>query len=295
MDWLVAVKNFTKVAEKRNFSAVARERYTSPSAITKQINWLEDQVGQTLLQRSTRNVELTSAGERFYQYAQNFLQETAIIKKQLQNEEDTMTGRLAITAPKFFGEDRVASIVVKFAQRYPCLDIEFNTVNRLVDLAEENYDIAIRSIFQKDSRYQTTSLISVQRCIFASPSYLQKYGIPQYPNELIRFNCITNLDFEIPTIWNFKNDKYFSIKSKLSFNSATAQLEAAVAGLGLIYTTYYRVQQYLDAGQLVPVLENYMPKPLQLRAVYRKMSIITKKITRFVQFMQEQLRITDET
>jgi len=294
VDWFTVVKHFAEVAEKRSFSAVAREHFTSPSAITKQMNWLEEQVNQILLQRSTRHVGLTVAGERFYRYAQHFLRETEIVKNQLQNEEQTMRGRLAITAPKFFGEEKIAPLVVKFAKHHPCLSIEFSTTNRFVELAEEACDVAIRAAIQKDERYYNALLATVPRGVFASPEYLQKNGVPQHPKELIRFNCITNPDLQAPLIWTFKDDRYYPLKSQLNFNSVAAQLAAALAGIGLMYTGRHRVAQYVRSGQLIPILENYVPKPVQIVAVYRKMPIVATKITRFVEFLEKHLRTVNE-
>lgn len=294
MDWLTAVKNFAEVAEKRNFSMVARGRYTSPSAITKQMNWLEDQVGQILLQRSTRNIELTVAGERFYQYAQNFLRETKLIKSQLQNESDVMSGRLAITAPKFFGEEKIASLIVKLAQQYPKLNIEFNTTNRFIDLEDEGCDIAIRAALQVDERYHSVELTTARRGVFASPDYLKQNGTPKHPRDLIHFNCVTHLDFATSLLWSFKDEKHYPIKSKLICNSMKTQLEAAIQGLGLAHMADYHVEKYLKNGQLVQILQDYRPKPIPMVAVYRKMSLVPSKISTIINFFKENLRHMNE-
>ncbi len=290
MDWFTAVKNFAEVAEKRNFSMVARGQYTSPSAITKQMNWLEDQVGQTLLQRSTRNIKLTVAGERFYQYAQYFLREIKLIKSQLQDESEVMSGRIAITAPKSLGEEKIAPLIVKLAQQYPELNIEFNTTNRFIDLEEEAYDIAIRAALQAEPRYNTVTLTLATRCIFASPIYLEQNGEPKHPRDLIHFNCITHLDFATPLVWSFKDGKHYPIKSKLVCNSTKAQLGAAIEGLGLTHTADYYVKDYLKNGRLVQVLQDYNPKPTPIVAIYRKAPSAPTKVKTVVEFLKENLR-----
>lgn len=284
MDWLRATDFFTDVAEKKSFSAVARLRHTSPSVVTKHIDWLEERLKTKLLLRSTRYVDITAAGLKFLEYANNLQESTQQIKHELLDQQPEISGKLRITTSKFLGETLLSQCLLDFHDNYPEIELCVDASNRHVDLIHENVDVAIRVSAHPDPRYSITKLCDLSYGLFAAPVYLEKHGTPRKLTELKKHHCIKHTDDDNLGLWQLTADKSFSIQSKLATNSYDMQTEAAIAGKGIILVPCFLAAVLVHKGNLKQLLKKHPEQQLTL-------SLITRKNTqsRRVQLLRDHL------
>ena len=270
MDWLRATKYFVDVAKTHSFSEVARKRYTSPSVITKHIDWLEDKLNATLLERSTRMVNITEAGKHFLNYANTLLENTTAVTQELQNFEIEPTGSLSITTSKLLGEHVLTDVILAFQKQYPKIQILFDATNRMVDLQTESYDIALRVGEVNDKRFSSQRWKKISYGLYVAPTYLKNKKKITTPEELIEHSCISNFDATQHTTWKLKNGKDYAINPVIVSNSFDVQIKATLAGVGLTMFPDFAVTQYLKEKKLTQVLKTYTPEPVPIYIVTRK-------------------------
>ncbi|MSP53864.1 MAG: LysR family transcriptional regulator [Gammaproteobacteria bacterium] len=291
MDWLRATKYFVDVAKTQSFSEVARKRHTSPSVITKHIDWLEDKLNATLLERSTRMVNITEAGRHFLDYANTLLESTTTITQELQNFQVEPTGSLSITTSKLLGEHLFTDLILAFQKQYPKIQIFFDATNRMVDLQTESYDIALRVGEISDKRFSSQFWGKISYGIYAAPNYLKNNTKITTPEQLIEHHCINHFDAVQQTNWKLKDGKHYAINAVIVSNSFDLQIKAALAGVGLIMLPHFLVAQYLKEKKLAQVLKSYSPEPTPIYIVTRKEQK-NSRVKMFIDFLNKKPLIT---
>lgn len=260
-----AIAAFDKVSKLQSFSLAAKELGVSKAHISKLIQKLEDQLGQRLLNRSTRTVKLTHAGEVFYQTCSVSLLNIANAQKDLMQKSDTPQGKLKISLAGAFAEDYISPFIAGFIKRYPRVHVELHFEEKIVDLVKESYDIAIRVGRLKDSALIAKQIAKRKEYICASPAFIKHYGSPVHPEDLKKFNCICAKDS-----WNLViNGKEQSIPITTNFksNNGRSILNATLADLGLCLLPGVYVKKYIESGQLISILENYTPNEIPIWAI----------------------------
>ena len=256
---------FVAVVETGSLSRAAAQLEMAVSSVSRKLDALEADVGSRLLLRSSRQMVLTDAGERFLPRARNILMELAEGKAAVQELDSEPRGLLTVTAPAAFGRLHVAPAITVFLQRYPLLEVELDVSDDIVDLAARRVDVAVRAGVLPASDLVATWLTRQNRVVSASPAYLEKHGWPESPEDLLRHQCLTVMGRAAPRGWwrfdGVNGNQPLPVKGKLRCDDTDSLLHAAIGGAGILHLANWLVSDAIVAGQLVPVF----PMPAVLR------------------------------
>jgi DNA-binding transcriptional LysR family regulator len=267
MDRIDNVAVFSEVAERGSFTEAARRLNRSPAAVTRAVAELEARLGVRLLDRTTRAVSVTEAGQRFLAGARRVLADLAEIEQAAMGQGSAPRGELRVTAPIVFGRRHVLPLVTDFLARYPDVSVRLILLDRLVDLVEEGFDVAIRIGTLPDTSAIATRAGSLRRIVAASPDYLKCRGEPKTPGDLGDHDTIAFLGIESMERWRFTNGEA-RIRPRLSVNTAEAAIDAAKTGFGITRVLSYQAVDELSDGSLVRLLREYETEPTPVHALY---------------------------
>ncbi len=183
---LIALRSFIAVIETGSFNLAALRLDTSTATISRRVSALEKLLGVKLLNRTTRQIDLTEAGQLFYHDVINILHALEEAEEKLQHGREMVSGNLRIAAPLSFGVQCVAPVLPDFMQRYPKLKVQLQLEDRFIDLVAEGVDVALRIGRLKDSTLVATPITSIPKIFCASVDYLRQYGEPKKPEDLVR-------------------------------------------------------------------------------------------------------------
>ena len=293
MDNLHLMNIYVCVAEEQSFSAAARRLNISPPAATRAIAALESHLGVKLLNRTTRHVSTTEAGEQYLSDVKRILGDVKMANNTVAGINAAPIGNLAITAPVMFGRMFIIPTIVEFLSRYPDTTIDAVFLDRVVNLLEEGLDIGIRIGDLPDSSMRALRVGSVRLVLCAATSYLDKHGIPNKPDELINHSIISSRAINATNEWRFehsKNAKTVRLKPRMTVTSNSAAIEAAVSGFGITRVLSYQVAPLLASGYLKIILEDYEPKPRPIHIVHRENHLVTAKVRSFIDLIVKNLR-----
>ena len=282
------VFEFVHVVETESFTAAAKQMDVSVAHISRHVNQLENRLGAKLLYRTTRQIRLTEVGEVYYHYARKVMDELLEAERAVTEMEGKQIGRLRMTAPVYYGERFVAPLVNDFLLRYPQIELELNLTNQTIDLVEEGYDLAIRLGTLDSSSMMCRKLASRTQYVCASPAYLAAHGTPQTLADLAKHHCLN----AILDHWRFiDNGRLRNIRTGAlwSCNSCLVAKDAALKGLGIIQVPDYYVQDELDKGLLVSLLEEYRLPDDGIWVVYPHNRHLSPKVKLLVEFLVKNL------
>lgn len=282
---------FAKVAENQSFTKAAQELGIEKSTVSSKVSQLEKHLGVRLLNRTTRLVTLTEAGEGYYQYCRQIVDSA----REAEHYAETLTsepqGVLRVSVPMDFGQLLVRQLIKPFMQAYPELKIDLCVVDREVDLIAERYDLALRigPGILKDSSYVGKKLFDIQMGMFASPEFLDEQGEPQSSNELQNYPFII-FTKELESIFSFTSEFASSLSENtsgnLKINDVLTCKEAAIAGLGIAVLPVNIVQKEIKANKLKRLLPEFkLPSPA-LFAVYPSRQWAPSKLKVFLEVLQ---------
>jgi DNA-binding transcriptional LysR family regulator len=290
MDHMQAIRAFARVVETGGFARAAESLQRPDATVSKQIQQLEKHLGVKLLERTTRRVRVTSDGAAYYQRTQHLLAELDEIETTLGRAQTTPRGRLRIDTGGSTASRILIPAFPQFRARYPDIQLQLGVTDRTVDLIGENIDCAIRSTAQDPALIaRSIGLLPWTTC--ASPAYLDRYGVPTHPHQIV--------DEEFPVAGYFSNssgvvqpvgfrvrDEPFLIKPKYSIlvNESNAHLACALSGIGLVHTLDFMVRPSIDRGELIVVLPEYRPKPLEVFVVYPPSRQLSTKVRVFIEW-----------
>jgi len=270
LDRLTGLETFTKVAATGSFSAAGRVMGLSQTMVTKHIAALEARLGVRLLHRSTRKLTLTEAGRSYLDSSERILAEMEAADAAVSADRIEPRGMLRLNAPIAFGTSYIAPLLGEFAKLHPQVGIDLGLNDRLVDLVEEGWDLAIRIGNLGDSRLTARRIGSCRSVICAAPSYLAAHGTPRTVADLAQHNCLGYTLSMLVGVnhWAFgaKGEITIDISGDLRANSGDALRSAAVAGQGVIYQPSFIVAPDLRAGRLL-LLEFDHP-PMEFGGIY---------------------------
>ena len=293
MDRLTEMQIYVAVAECEGFAAAARRLGISPPVATRAVADLEARLGVKLLNRTTRYVRATDAGQRYLEDARRVLAAADEADEAAIGINTEPRGHLTVTAPVLFGRIYVMPGIVDYLQRFPATEVSALFVDRVVNLLEEGVDVALRIGELGDSSFKALRVGSVRRVLCASPDYLARNGLPANPEALTNHPIIvaTNLGANIE--WRFTQDAKpltVRIKPRLSVTSNDSAIEAAVRGLGITRVMSYQVAPELESGKLKIVLSEFEPAPVPIHILHREGRYAATKIRSFIDLMAERLR-----
>lgn len=289
MDRFEALTAFVAVADQRGFASAARALGMVPSAITRAVAALERRLGVTLFHRSTRAVSLTDDGAAFLERARQILAELREAEQIAMGGRSAPRGQLFVTAPVMLGRLHVLPVISALLEAHEGLSVRMLLLDRNVRLVEEGIDVAVRIGTLADSALRAVTIGSVRQTIVASPDYLASCGIPATPADLSRHRCMTGSGPRTGNIWLFGNsgDTQVQLAPRLIVNTVDATIAAAEAGLGLANLLSYQSAAAIEAGRLVPVLEEHAPAPMPVSLLYDAGRAAMPAVRAFIDSMRE--------
>lgn len=281
---------FAKVVELGSFSAAAERLGTSSGQASKLVARLEADLGVKLLNRTTRALALTEAGEAYADRLRALIEAFDDLDTEVRNASVAPRGRLRLTAPLSFGTIRLAPVLAAFAATYPDISLDVQFADRIVNLVDEGFDAAIRVGNPSDLTLKGRRLCSAQVMTVAAPTYLAVRGEPMLPADLARHDCIIDTNFRDPHVWPFRGGLRVQIQGRLSLSNATACLAAAQAGLGVACLPDFVAAQSVAAGRVKRLLIPYEDAPLGVHLLYPGSRHLPAKLRVLIDFMAKSLK-----
>ncbi len=293
MDNVKAVRLFIQAAQIGSLSAAGREYGLSPASVSRQISNLEDDLGVRLLNRTSRRLSLTEAGQIYFQRAERWLQDLDEMRDEVSELAVRPRGRLRVQSRISLGTQHVAPLIPDLLAQYPELDIDLWLTDTDLDLAEHGIDVAIRTGNQSDSSLIARRISSSPRVVCASPAYWQGNARPSTPDELVDHNCLIYRFGEAPALWKFRDAEEASTEMRVAgnfqSNNAEALRVATLSGLGVALLPAWSIKDDLLNGGLERVLENYVATATDLDfgiyAVYLSKRYLSAKSRLFIDYL----------
>ena len=293
MDRLDAMSLFVATVEAGSLSAAARRVGVPLATVSRKLSDLEKHLKTRLLNRSTRRLTLTDAGQSYLIACRRILDEVNEAERTAAGEYSSPTGELVITAPVVFGRLHVLPVITDFLALYPQVDVRLTLSDRITQLVEEHIDLALRIGELPDSAMVAIRVGSIRRIVCASPAYLAMHGTPTRPPELAGHNCVTFEGLAAPATWSFgagKAETTVPVRSRLQVNTAEAAIDAAISGIGLTKVLSYQADAAFRAGALRVVLEPFEPPPWPVSLVHAGQGRLPVKLRAFLDFAAPRLK-----
>ncbi|MGQ0653729.1 MAG: LysR substrate-binding domain-containing protein [Betaproteobacteria bacterium] len=289
---LDAVGVFVKVVQAGSFGRAARQLAMPNSTVSARVSRLERRLGVTLLQRTTRTLRLTEAGESYFRLAAQAIDELLTAEAQVNAAQAEPQGALRVTAPGDIATDWFAELTCEFKRQYPKVDLEFVFADQLLDLVAEGIDVAIRAGQLKDSRLVARRIGTAYWMAFASPSYLKAAGAPTHPRQLRNYSLLqfTKLGREHWRLTRGKSAVSVPVPHSLLVNDAMLVKRLAVAGSGIAMLPLHLCRADVRAGALVRVLPEWEGKADPVHLVYSGRKFVAAKVRAFVDFAAGSLK-----
>lgn len=275
---------FVKVIEAGSFSQAARLLGMPNSTVSAKVSALEKRLGVTLLQRTTRKLRATEAGQAYYQRSARALQELEAAEKELETQRGEPKGLLRLTAPVEIGHSLLPALVHSFLQQYPRMEVELVVTNRVLDLVAEGIDVAIRAGPLKDSGLIAKKFDLGYFGLWASPAYLRKHAVPRHPQELAQHNCLR--------FSRFRNDGFRLTNGKetlhvaISGNTVADDFETlralAVFGEGIVFLPSFLCAEETRQDKLERVLPQWRGDRVSIFFVYPAQRFVAQKVRAFI-------------
>jgi molybdate transport repressor ModE-like protein len=291
MDKFAAMRVFVKIAEAGSLSAAARQLGLSLNAVSRQLIALEETLGTTLVERTTRHLSLTEAGRLYQERAKEILEEVAEAERGLTAQTGVASGRLYVSAPSLLGRMRLSPMLPDFLAKQTQVSIDLMLADRSIRLAEEGIDVALRVGPLEDSGLIARKLDDIQLVVCAAPDYLRRRGEPATPDDLIEHDCLGFGDVPGVAEWSFQDGaarRAVRISTRLCANDLDALVRAVLAGVGLARVPSWQVAHFLADGRLRIVLEAYQRPPTPLSILTLRNRLRLPKVRAFVDFLQRR-------
>lgn len=300
MDRFHQMSVYVAVAEEESFAAGARRLGLSPPAVTRAVAALEESLGVKLLNRTTRYVRPTDAGQRYLDDARQILAKLQEADEGAAGINAAPRGHLTMTAPVLFGKIFVMPHIVEYMQHNPQVEISALLLDRVVNMMEEGVEVGVRIGALPDSSMRAVRVGQVKRVLCASPDYLAKHGIPQRPEDLHQHQIVAASGVTPSIEWKFGEGEgtanastsanTIRIKPRLTVTTNDAAIMAVKHGAGITRLLSYQVAHHLQSGVLKTVLSEYESAPLPIHIIHREGRDGSAKIRSFVDFMAQALR-----
>ncbi len=292
MDRLRALEVFVEVVRQNGFARAADALDTSPANITRIIADLEAHLGTRLLNRSSRKMSLTESGDALYERAKVIVEDMAEIEAIASSSAMQPRGLLRINAPLTFGVLHLAPLWPKFMTLYPDIELQVSLIDRVVDIVEEGYDLAIRISRSGSASHAARKLATSHNICCASPAYLARHGAPAAPEDLQHHNCIGYSYASSADEWRFTDAagqaRHVTVNCSLHANNGDTARAAALAGVGVSWQPTFLIGPDLRAGRLVPVLPGFRLPDIDVLAVYPSRRHLSAKVRVMIDFLAAQ-------
>ncbi|MGH8668041.1 MAG: LysR family transcriptional regulator [Burkholderiales bacterium] len=292
MDRFRAMHAFTRIVDGGSLSAAARSLGVSLPAVVRTLAALEEHLGTRLLNRTTRRISLTDAGQQYYERSRQILGELEDAELSVSAAGRRPVGTLSLTAPVLYGRLKVVPLVAAYRRRFPEVSVRLLLLDRNVNLIEEGLDLAIRIGVLADSSLVSLELARVRRVVCASPAYLRRRGLPRHPRELAKHSCLSLSAITPTDQWQFReHGRPLAVKVRPAFvsNSADAVIAMAEAGAGVGVALSYQIERQLAQGKVKLVLDEYAPPAVPVSALYPHGRLTAAKVREFLRLSSAAL------
>lgn len=308
MDKLKQLESFVSVATRGSLTAAAKAEGVAPAIMGRRLDALEERLGVKLLVRTTRRLTLTHEGSAFLEDCQRLLADVANAEASVSAGGVKASGHLRITAPAGFGRRHVAPLVPRFREQHKDVTISLNLSDRVVDLAGEGYDCAVRVGDLPDSSLVTVRMADNRRLCVATPEYLRRHGTPQHPNDLARFDCLTlSSDASQVRGWAFRvprgapgaadgaeagrseGHELVHLKPAGPLDCSDGQVlhDWCLQGYGIAWRSTWEVEGEIASGRLVEVLAGYAAPPNGIYAVFPQRKHLPVRLRLWIDFLKQ--------
>lgn len=297
MDRLKQLETFVAIATRGSLTAAARAEGVAPAVIGRRIDALEERLGVKLLLRTTRRITLTHEGSAFLEDCQRLLTELANAEASVSAGGVKASGHLRVTAPAGFGRRHVAPLVPRFHQLHPEVTISLNLSDRVIDVALEGFDCAVRVGDLPDSSLVSLRLADNRRRCVATPEFVRRHGMPHHPGELVRFACLSlssdasqtrGWAFRVPTADGEHEVIHLKPNGPLDCSDGQVLHDWCLAGHGIAWRSTWEVEAEIDAGLLVPLLDEFAAPPNGIFAVFPHAKHLPLRVRLWLDFLKAQ-------
>ena len=286
---LVALRSFISVVDTGSFNQAAEMLEASTAAVSRRVSGLEAALNVRLLNRTTRRIELTEAGLQFYQDVVNIFQSLDEAQERIQTSSENIKGNLRISAPLSFGITSLTPILSGFMKLHPELKIHLQLEDHRTDFVAEGIDVGIRIGGLEDSTLVALPITTVPVIFCAAPSYLAEHDEPKIPEDLVKHNCLRYSLISPKLGWVAQEngeERSIDVNGTLTSNNGNALKDAAVAGLGILKSPAFIVNDAIKKGQLVEILADYKSAPHGLYAIKLSRKFTSAKVTAFIDYLK---------
>jgi len=295
MDKLKQLESFVSVASRGSLTAAANAEGVAPAIMGRRLDGLEERLGVKLLIRTTRRITLTHEGSAFLEDCQRIIADVANAEASVSAGGVKASGHVRITAPAGFGRRHVAPLVPRFRELHPEVTVTLNLSDRVVDIAGEGFDCAVRVGDMPDSSLVSVRMADNRRLCVATPAYLARHGTPQTPAELARFHCLTLSSEASQTRgWAFRepgNDHaavtYLKPGGPMECSDGQVLHDWCLAGYGIAWRSTWEVESEIAEGKLVAVLEDYAAPPNGIYAVFPQRKHLPLRVRLWIDFLKD--------
>jgi len=290
MDRLTAMRVFCEVATSGSFSATADKLDMSRAMVTRYVSELEGWLNARLLQRTTRSVTLTDAGEQCLRRSQQMLALMENIEEETRSDDAELRGQLRLTCSTSFAFGHLARVISKFLTLHPLLKIDLHVGDGTVNLVEARIDLAIRISREPDPLLIARPLAVCDSVLVAAPDYVRQAGLPLHPQDLPGHRCLSHANYGRNT-WRFmRRDESVQtdIASHFSANDATVLLQAVLAGSGITLLPTYLMADHLDKGDLQIILPEWTAPPMTIYALFPSRRHLSPAVRALLDFLVEE-------
>ncbi|MBA2125711.1 LysR family transcriptional regulator [Hyphomicrobium methylovorum] len=293
MDRLDAMSVFMTVVEAGSFSEASRQLGMPIATVSRRVTELETHLKTQLLKRPARKMTLTESGRSYLAACKRIVEQVVEAERDASGEYRAPVGELAVTSPSPLGHTHLMPIALEFMAAYPAIHLRLLFTDRVVNLHEENIDVAIRIGELRDSSMIATRVGLIRHVVCASPTYLDARGRPRVPADLTSHDCISIDHPASPRGWVFRDNAgqiLVPINSRLDVSSSEAAIMAAIVGMGVARVMSYKMEEARRAGQLDIVLEEFETDPWPVNILYPSNRLVPLKLRTFIDWTVPRLR-----
>ena len=290
MDKLKQLESFVSVATRGSLTAAARAEGVAPAIMGRRLDALEERLGVKLLVRTTRRISLTHEGSAFLEDCQRLLTDLYNAEASVSAGGVKASGHLRVTSPAGVGRRHVAPLVPRFRQQHADVTVSLNLSDRVVDLAAEGYDCAVRVGDLADSSLVSVRLADNRRLCVATPEFLKRHGTPKHPGELVKLDCLTlSSDASQTRGWAFRVDGeviHMRPAGPLDCSDGQVLHDWCLAGLGIAWRSTWEVENEIAEGRLVEVLAEFAAPPNGIYAVFPQRKHLPLRVRLWIDFLK---------
>lgn len=290
MDKIQCLTVFTRVAFHGTFTAAANELNITQSAVSKKIAWLEKEIGTTLFHRHSRAISLTNGGKQYLKLAIKLTEELSTFESQLRQEQTIVSGKLKLSVPSAFSVRLLSSPLNEFMNLNPNLTVDVSVSDKLVNLVEDEIDIAIRASYLKDSGLKAKWLMDNELVYFASVDYLASHPPIMKARDLEQHKCLTYALSNPSNLWRFydgKEELRIKVHERIRSDNPEMLVKMAKLGQGVTGMPKWMIEKELKSNELKIILDQYQPFKLPMYLIYKDVDHQPQSIRSFIDFLSD--------